>query len=97
VCRGEIPDKSSGYWRENPSRQIGHELHKVYHQEKAKVKFRRDLDRPFVWTRGSQEASSEIRGSGLSNSLDNENPKAIRFRDAAVQRKPRFRDMRNLD
>jgi hypothetical protein len=31
VCRGEIPDKSSGYWKENPSRHIGQELHKVYH------------------------------------------------------------------
>ena len=33
----------------------------------AVVKSSRDLDRSFVWTRGSQEASSEIRGSGFHN------------------------------
>jgi hypothetical protein len=34
------------------------------------------MDRSFVWTRGSQEALSEIRGSGLHNAKnnDNENP-----------------------
>jgi hypothetical protein len=32
---------------------------------KAKVKSRLDLDRLLVWTHGSQEGSSAIRGSGL--------------------------------
>ena len=42
----------------------------------AAVKSSRDLDRSFVWTRGSQEASSAIRGSGFHNasSLYNEIP-----------------------
>ena len=40
------------------------------------VKSRRDLDHSFVWTRGSQEASSAIQGSGFHNasSLYNEIP-----------------------
>jgi hypothetical protein len=33
----------------------------------AAVKSSSDLDRSFVWTRGSQEASSAIRGSGVHN------------------------------
>jgi len=51
----------------------------------AAVKSSRDLDRSFVWTRGSQEASSTIRGSGFHKA---------KF---TLQRNPRFRDMRNPD
>jgi hypothetical protein len=51
----------------------------------AAVKSNSDLDRSFVWTRGSQEASSEIRGSGFHNAKN------------TMQRKPRFREMRNPD
>jgi hypothetical protein len=43
---------------------------------KAKEKSRNDLDRSFRWTRGSQEALSAIRGSGLHDAKNNdhENP-----------------------
>jgi predicted alpha/beta hydrolase len=51
----------------------------------AAVKSSRDLDRSFVWTRGSQEALSEFRGSGFHNAKN------------TMHRKPRFCDMRNPD
>jgi hypothetical protein len=43
---------------------------------KAKVKSRHNQNRSFRWTRGSQETSSAIRGSGvhMSKFLDIENP-----------------------
>jgi hypothetical protein len=51
----------------------------------AAVKSSRDLDRSFVWTRGSQEASSEFWGSRFHNAKN------------TMERKPRFRDMRTPD